>query len=320
MGSHFHRVVGFLATCFVILPAHSMFAADPGFTLQDMGQGVWVAIATDTGRAGGNAGVVIGEDGIAIIDTFEHPDAAQVLLREIRKISQLPIRYVVNTHYHLDHVNGNDVFAKVGAVVVAHRNVRTWMRTENLKWWGNAIKPEDKARVQSLKLADVVYDDQVDLFLGSRRLEVRFYPGHTGGDTVVSIPDGHVVFCGDLLWKDHVPNLIDATTAQWGITLSTLSRNYPQFIFIPGHGGTARMPDITTFAGYLAVLRAAVGNAQSRGQSGDVLVNAVLPGLKEKYGSWGFFEDFAKDNIVQTAQELAGQKRVPQPAKAEGKQ
>ena len=136
----------------------------------------------------------------------------------------------------------------------------------------------------------------------------------------MSIPDAHLVFCGDLLWKDHVPNLMDATTRHWSATLSTLSRNYPQFLLIPGHGGVAHAADITTFADYLAGLRTAVGNAQSHGQSGDALVNAVLPGLKEKYGSWGFFEDFAKDNILQTAQELAGQKRVPQPAKADDTQ
>src|SRR5215831_3004844 len=147
--------VYFATILFALLIAQSVYAADPGFTLQNLGPGVWAAIATDTGRAGGNAGFVIGDESIAVIDTFEHADAAQALLDEIRKISPLPIRYVINTHYHLDHVNGNDVFANAGAIVVAHRNVRAWVRTENLKWWGEAITPENKARVQSLKLPDV---------------------------------------------------------------------------------------------------------------------------------------------------------------------
>ena len=168
---------------FTILTARFTFALDADFTLEKVGLDVWAAIATDTGRAGGNAGFVIGEDGIAVIDTFEYPDAAQALLVEIRKISSLPIRYVVNTHYHLDHVNGNAVFANVGAMVIAQRNMRDWMRTENLKWWGDAIKPEDKARVQSLKLPDIVYDDRVDLFLGSRRLEVSFLSRSHRGET-----------------------------------------------------------------------------------------------------------------------------------------
>ncbi len=95
----------------------------------------------------------------------------------IRQIGSLPIRFVVNTHYHLDQVAGNEVFASAGAVVVAHRNVRAWLRTENLKFLGDAIKPEDKARVQALKLPDVVYDDHLELYLGKRLLQVRFLRG-----------------------------------------------------------------------------------------------------------------------------------------------
>jgi len=300
----------------VLFSTGSTSAQSADLSLQRIGDGVWAAIVTDAGKAGGNAGFVVGDGSIAVIDTFEDPGAARELLAAIRKISTLPIRFVINTHYHLDHVNGNDVFANAGAVVVAHRNVRAWMRTENLKWWGDAIKPGDKARVQSLKLPDIVYDDRIDLYLGKRLLEVRFLQGHTGGDSVVHVPDARVVFCGDLLWKDHVPNLMDASTEKWVDTLGSLRNNYAQFVFVPGHGGVANSGDITIFKDYLVGLRAAVRDAQRDGKSGDALLNAVLPGLKQKYGTWGFFDYFAKDNIVQTAQELAGHKQVPQPAKA----
>jgi cyclase len=311
------KVVGLLSIFLVWAGSTSAQSAD--FSLHRIGDDVWAAIVTDAGKAGGNAGFVVGDEGIAVIDTFEDPGAARELLAAIRKISTLPIRFVINTHYHLDHVNGNDVFANAGAMVVAHRNVRAWMRTENLKWWGDAIKPADKARVQSLKLPDIIYDDRIDLYLGNRLLEVRFLPGHTGGDSVVHVPDAQVVFCGDLLWKDHVPNLMDASTDKWVDTLDSLRKDYAQFVFVPGHGGVANSGDITIFQGYLVGLRGAVRGAQRDGKSGGALVDAILPGLKQQYGAWGFFDDFAKDNIVQTAQELAGRKQVPQPAKAEGR-
>ena len=312
-------IAAFLALLSIVPFAGTwVFAQSQDFSLQSVATGVWVAIATDTGRAGGNAGFVIGDDGIAVIDTFEHPDAAGNLLAAIRRVSPLPIRFVINTHYHLDHVNGNDVFANTGALVFAHRNVRAWMRTENLKWWGEAIKPEDKARVQSLKLPDAVYDDGMDLYLGRRLLELRFFPGHTGGDTLVRINDARIVFCGDLLWKGHVPNLIDASTEQWIATLNVLRNNYPQSVFVPGHGGIADSADVTTFRDYLVDLRTRVGDAQGRGESGNALVNAILPSLKNKYGAWGFFDDFAKENILQTAQEVVGRKRVPQSLKSGG--
>ena len=159
---------------------------------------------------------MIGDDGVLVIDTFQDPRPAKALLGEIRKLTPLPIRFVVNTHYHLDHVNGNDVFAAAGATIVAHRNVRAWMRTENIKMLDPPVTPEKKARVASLTLPTVVHDSHLDLFLGARRINVRYYPGHTGGDSVVSIPDAHVVFCGDMLWKEHVPNLIDASTRPLG--------------------------------------------------------------------------------------------------------
>jgi cyclase len=285
----------------------------PDFRLEKLGQGVWAAIGSDGGKAGANAGFVVGDDGVAVIDTFEDPGAAKELLDEIRKITPLPIRFVVNTHYHLDHVNGNDVFAAAGATVLAQRNVRDWSRTENLKWWGDKIKPEVKARVQSLKLPDVVYDKGVDLYLGSLKLEVRSYPGHTGGDSIVYVHDAGVVFCGDLFWKQHIPNLIDATTDAWIKTLDTLV-GYGAGKFVPGHGEPGTSLDVKAFQQYLVDLRAAIGQAQAAGKSGDALVQAVLPELQSKYGSWGFFKEFAKSNVQQTSEELAGTKRVPKPA------
>ena len=155
----------------------------------------------------------------------------------------------------------------------------------------------------------MVYDTALDLYLGSRRVNVRYYPGHTGGDSVVSVPDAHVVFCGDLLWKDHIPNLIDASTPQWIQTLDAMQKDYGVSTWVPGHGGIANAADIATFKKYLVDLRAKVREAN--GITGDALVQAILPGLKSQYGKWGFFDDLAAANITDTAQELAGTKKLP---------
>jgi len=285
--------------------------AVPDFRLQKIGNGVWAAIVSDEGLAGGNAGFVVGDDGVAVIDTFQDPRPAQALLAEIRKLTRLPIRFVVNTHYHLDHVNGNDVFAAAGAVIVAHRGVRAWMRTENIKMLDPPVTPEKKARVASLTLPTVTYDSGVDLYLGTRRIDVRYYPADTGGDSVVWIPDAPVVFDGDMLWKEHVPNLIDASTGAWIESLRAMQSAYEPATWVPGHGDVASAPDVVTFQKYLEDLRAAVRRAQAAGKSGDALVQALLPDLKSNYGKWGFFTDYAAADIDQTAQELSGTKRLP---------
>jgi len=296
----------------VLVPA---YGAVQDFQLQKIGNGVWAAIVNDEGLAGGNAGFVIGDDGVLVIDTFQDPRPAKALLGEIRKLTPLPIRFVVNTHYHLDHVNGNDVFAAAGATIVAHRNVRAWMRTENIKMLDPPVTAEKKARVQSLTLPTVVHDSHVELYLGSRRINVRYYPGHTGGDSVVSVPDAHVVFCGDMLWKEHVPNLIDATTKAWVESLDAMQKYYGPSTWVPGHGGIANAQDVLTFRKYLADLRDGVRHEQAAGKSAAksdaALVQALLPGLKSNYGKWGFFNDYAAVGIEQTAQELSGTKRLP---------
>jgi cyclase len=295
----------------VLLPLSGARAAGPDYRLEQAGNGAWAAIVSDAGLAGGNAGFIIGDESVAVIDTFQDPRPAQALLADIRKRTRLPIRFVVNTHYHLDHVNGNDVFAAAGATIVAHRNVRAWMRTENLKMLDPPVTPEKKARVASLTLPTVVHDGHLELFLGSRRIDVRYYPGHTGGDSVVWVPDAKILFCGDMLWKDHVPNLIDASTGPWIESLDAMRKDYSPSAWIPGHGGLAGAQDVQTFRGYLAELRANVRREQAAGKSGDALVQALLPGLRAKYGRWGFFNDYATAGVLQTAQEWKGVKRLP---------
>jgi cyclase len=204
------------------------------FTLKPLGHNVYAAIDNAKGEAGANAGFVIGEEGVAVIDTFENPEAAKQMLTEIRKLTKLPVKYVINTHYHIDHVTGNRIFQEAGAVVFAQRNVWTWIHTEDLKFFGKEIKPEEKAMVEQLGAPDVVYDSGVTLFLGSRRLDVRVYPGHTGGDSVAFIDDAAVVFGGDLFWRNTLPNLIDATTAAWLATLDSIASAAPSATFVPG--------------------------------------------------------------------------------------
>lgn len=304
-------MIRILAAALLGLIGTSTYGAAPDFQLQKIGNGIWAAIVNDQGLAGGNAGFVIGDDGVLVIDTFQDPRPARALLAEIRKLTPLPIRFVVNTHYHLDHVNGNDVFAAAGATIVAHRNVRAWMRTENIKMLDPPVTAEKKTRVASLTLPTVVHDSHIDLFLGSRRINVRYYPGHTGSDSVVSIPDAHVVFCGDMLWKEHIPNLIDASTQAWVESLDAMQRDYGPSTWVPGHGGIANASDVLIFRKYIADLRAGVRREQAARKSGDALVQALLPGLKTNYGAWGFFSDYAADDINQIAQELLGTKRLP---------
>lgn len=308
--------------CFVLLSSFAFAADGPDFTVKKLAEGVYAAVSGDGSKAGSNAGFIVGPNGVVVVDTFQDVAPAKELLAEIRKVTNVPIRFVVNTHYHLDHTGGNAVFSEAGATIVAQRNLRGWLRTENLKFFGQNPKPEAKARVEALVLPDMVYTDAVDIYLGSRLVQVRYMLGHTGGDSVVIVPDANVVFGGDLIWQKHLPNLIDATTTAWVKTLEDLVAQHPSATFVSGHGDIATAQDVRDFHDYLVFLRGAISKAQSEGKEGQQVVDAVLPQVQEKYGAcdppanssgkcWGFFKAFVNRNILQTAAELKGDKKIP---------
>jgi glyoxylase-like metal-dependent hydrolase (beta-lactamase superfamily II) len=299
-------------------PQSAPSAAAPAnyVTLKPLGHNVWAAIAVPGSGAGSNSGFVIGDDGVAVIDSFQKVDAAKSLLAEIRKMTQLPVKYVINTHYHIDHVTGNGVFAEAGATIVAQKNVRDWIHTENKKFYGANITDAQKASVEALTGPTQVYDTVLDLHLGSRVIHVSYELGHTGGDSVVFIPDANVVFCGDLFWRHTLPNLIDASTDAWIATLQVLVDKHPAAAFVSGHGDVGTADDVKAFQGYLIDLRRLVSEGRASGKTGDALVDDLTPKLKEKYGDWGAFNNFVKRNILDTDAEFAGTKKIPQPVGA----
>ena len=295
-------------------PAPSAPAALP-FEMTMIAPGVYSAIDGPEGRSGSNAGFVIGDDGVLVIDSFFDPAATTALIAAIRKLTSKPIRYVVNTHYHIDHVGGDAVLQQAGAVVIAHRNVHGWVRTENLHLFGNRITPAMAIRVAALPLPDVTTDKDLTVWLGQRKVVVQTVLGHTGGDLVVSVPDAEVVFCGDIVWRRVSPNIIDGTVATWIETVRSLKAGpqAAQTTFVPGHGGIATAMDLTDFADYLEDLRTIVRSARAKGLTGDALVQAALPELTRKHGDWTAFAHFAPLELRFMADELAGKKRTPRP-------
>lgn len=288
--------------------------ADPWFTLTKLGTNVWAALDNPNAkqRSYSNAGIVIGDDGVVVIDTLTGDEAAAHLLKEIRALTALPVRFVVNTHYHGDHVAGNKLFAAAGARVVAHRNVRRWIHSENLRLLGDKANPDLKTFIERFEAPTMGYTEAVDLYVGSRAIQIRSFPGHTGGDSVVIVPDAKVVFAGDLLWRGLIPNTVDGSTKAWIQTLDAFVSAYPDHTFVPGHGGVAGAQDVTAFREYLATIQKLVADARATGKTGDAVVQTVMPALKAKYGQFDLFDDLAPRNITEAEAEQSGTKRIPQ--------
>jgi glyoxylase-like metal-dependent hydrolase (beta-lactamase superfamily II) len=283
------------------------------FTLVPAGEGAWAAIAKDGDRDSvGNAGFVVGSDAVLVVDTFMTPAGAEELAAEIRKITPLPIRWVVNTHYHLDHVGGKRRLRTRGRDGDRARKRARVDRTENLKW-RREITAEDREMLGRLVLPGLTYRDGVTIWLGDRKVEVLFRAGHTGGDSIVVVPSSNVVFAGDLFWRETLPNLIDASTEAWVDTLDGFLQAHPASTFVPGHGTPGKALDVRTFREFLSALRLSVARGLSEGVEGQALVDRVLGTLRPRYGTWKWFDDFAARDVEWTEQETRGTKKLPKP-------
>lgn len=286
------------------------------FVLKQVGPGVYAAIDGPEHAAGSNAGFVIGDDGVLVVDAFFNAEAAQSLVSEIRKLTPRPIRYLVNTHYHLDHTGGDQVLRDAGALIVAHRNVRGWIRTENIHLLGDRLTPELKARISALPLPDVAPDKDLTVWLGTRKILVREVAGHTGGDLSIFVPDAGVLFTGDLLWRKIAPNLIDGSVSDWAATdgMFAAMPGAAQMRYVPGHGDVARLPDLEDFRAYLLDLSQLVKEGQRMGLQGGGVVQSVFLKLKALHPDWTISERSAALEIRYLDDELQGSKRRPVPA------
>ncbi len=286
------------------------------FNLHEVAPGVFAAIDAPHSPAGSNAGFIIGSDGVAVVDTFENSDAAKALLAAIRERTKLPIRFVINTHYHLDHVTGNQVFSDAGAEIIAQKNVHAWIHKDNYKFFGPHPTGVQITRVNAYRAPDLGYSGDVTLWLGTRKIEIRTLQGHTGGDSQVLVPDANVVFTGDLFWNHLLPNLVDANTKvllQSLNALETMPLHPATATYVPGHGELGNLAALQEFRTYLITLRGDIEHVRTLGTSGAVLTSAVLAQLKPDYRSWADFAYFATKNIEQTTAELAGTKKGLEP-------
>jgi len=285
------------------------------FVLKQVGPGVYAAIDGPEHKAGSNAGFVIGDDGVLVIDAFFNLDAARALVAEIHRLTPKPIRYVVNTHYHVDHTGGDQALRDAGAIIIAHRNVRAWVRTNNINLLGDRITPAMKSAIEILPLPDLVTDKGLTVWLGARKVVVRTVLGHTGGDLTVFVPDAKVFFAGDMLWRRIPPNLIDGSVKEWTATDADFEKmpDAAHITFVPGHGDVADVKDVADFRAYLLDLRRLVAQGRKAGLKDDALARDVTPKLKGLHPDWTISDRAAAFEIGYMEQELAGTKRRPVP-------
>ena len=235
-------------------------------TSEDLGNGIHVLFGQ-----GGNIGVSAGPDGTLLVDD-QYAPLTDKILAAVSDITDQPVRFVVNTHWHGDHTGGNENLGKAGAVVVAHENVRRRMNPEEFQ---NLVGRSDQAAPEALPV--VTFDDGVTLNWNGLRIEADHQPhAHTDGDSVIYFEGANVVHMGDLFFHGSFPFVdlnsggsIDGVIAA---AESVAARTDENTQIIPGHG---QVTDRATLMAYAEALRGARGRIADRiaaGQSEEVVV------------------------------------------------
>jgi len=216
--------------------------------------------------AGGNIAASVGEDGIVIVDDQFAPlaDKIQAALKDL-KITDKPVRFVINTHYHGDHTGGNELFSNAGSTLIAQDNVRKRLQAGGEAGNGGSIKMEVKPAPKAA-LPIITFEHDVTVHLNGEDIRALHFPsGHTDGDSVIFFPKNNVVHMGDDFVRYGFPfiDVASGGSVQGMIdAMEKVSAELPADVkVIPGHGALSNLDDVRAYVKMLKETSAAVQKA-----------------------------------------------------------
>src|SRR5579863_2508240 len=204
----------------------------------------------------GNTTALITNEGVVLVDD-KFPADHDNIMAELKKITNQPVKYVVNTHHHFDHAGGNAAMQMAGAQIVSSEQARRYM--VDLKQPG---------------LTNVAFRDHMHIYLGGKNVELFYFgKSHTGGDIVAWFPDDRAIAMGDMFtFGDATPQLIDysggGSAKEWTATVNrALQLDFDTVV--PGHGNLAKRPDMVAFRNTTLALRNRAHQMQMEKKSRD---------------------------------------------------
>jgi glyoxylase-like metal-dependent hydrolase (beta-lactamase superfamily II) len=235
---------------------------------------------------GGNVGVLAGDTGVLLVDA-EWPQLHDKVNSAVANISRLPIRYVVNTHWHWDHVGGNGNFARAGAVIFSSDKTREHIVDAQKRSKGGESSPYAS---DSAAIPVVTISSRIQLHLAGQTVEVtRVPPAHTDGDLIVRFVEADVIQTGDTFFHGFYPDIDQPHGGTIDGMISLYDTLYamcgPNTKIIPGHGPVANREDVREYQGMLKEVRRRVASAIADGKSEEDLIAAhPLDDLDIKWG------------------------------------
>ena len=240
-----------------------------------------------------NAGIIVGDDGVLVIDSLRVPSFGRDLIHDVRHITDKPIRYLVDTHSHWDHAWGNEEFPD--ATIIGHENCYDemvdveWNRQWREKVMSSGDPWAEEAGLVNITPPNLTFETSMRLYIG-REVRLLFLGrAHTGGDTHIYLPDDGIVFCGDVAQDGGMPFLADSYPSEWPATDDKLVElNAPRFV--SGHGPVGEHAALAEARDFIHAMVSNLEAAKRDGRGAQDAASATVAALAPQYGEWRGFE------------------------------
>ena len=243
---------------------------------------------------GANAAFITTKEGVIVIDTRGSKQEAAQVLKAIRKMTNQPVVYVVNSHFHKENISGNGVFKSARTIIAQKRaQAMTVLEAEREK---RKVTP-----------ANLSFKKKLELKLGKYHLKlIHPGPAHTDGDLYIYIPKWRIIITGGMVSNRIIPFLGDSNIESW-INALVEMEDLDAEVIVPGHGPVGGKPIVTRMKHYLMELKRFVNNALDDRINLPGTITLVKEKLKAKYSKWKHF-DRIDENIVRAYVEYSAKR------------